>query len=39
MLLDYLLKARVIELGELGQVMHIGNDITQILFQQLEIIL
>lgn len=39
MLLDYFLKAGVVELGELGQVMHIGDDITQILFQQLEIIL
>lgn len=39
MLLDDLLKARVVELGELGQVMHVGDDVAQILLQQVKVLL
>lgn len=39
MLLDDLLKPSVVQLGKFCQVMHIRNDITQILLQELEIIL
>ncbi len=39
MFLDDLLEACVIELGELGQIVYIGDHITQILLQQHEIIL
>ena len=39
MLLDNLLKPCVIQLRELGQIMHISNDIAQIFFQQHEVIL
>ena len=38
-LLDDLLKASIVQLRELGQVMHIGNDITQVLLQQHKVIL
>ena len=38
MLLDDLLKASIIQLRKLGQVMHIGDYITQVLFQQQKII-
>jgi len=37
MLLDNLLKASVVQLGESAKIMHIGNDITQILIQQHEV--
>lgn len=37
-LLDDLLKARVVQLGELGQVMHVGDDIAQVLLEQNEIL-
>jgi hypothetical protein len=36
MLLDNLLEARVVELGEACQVMHVGNDVAQILLEQVE---
>ena len=39
MLLDDLLEARVVQLGELGQVVHIGDDVAQVLLQQLELVL
>lgn len=39
MLLDNLLEAGVIELGELGYIMHIGNDVAQIFLKQHEILL
>lgn len=38
-LLDYLLKARVVQLRELGQIMHIGDDVTQNLLQHQEILI
>lgn len=38
-LLDDLLKARVVELGELGQVVHVGDDVAQVLLEQLEVLL
>lgn len=38
MLFNDLLEARVIELGEFGQVMNIGDDITENLLQQQEVI-
>ena len=38
MLFDDLLKPSIIQLRELGQIMHIGNDVTQILFQQHEVV-
>ena len=38
-LLDDLLKARVVELGELGQVVHVGDDVAQVFLEQLEILL
>lgn len=37
--LDDFLKASVVKLGELGQVVHISNDVTQILFQEREVVL
>lgn len=39
MLLDDLLEARVVQLRELGQVVHIGDDVAQVLLQQLEVVL
>ena len=39
MLLDDLLEARVVELGELGQVVHVGDDVAQVLLEQLEVLL
>ncbi len=39
MFLDDLLKACVVQLGELGQVMHIGNDVANIFLEQLKIFL
>lgn len=39
MLLDNFLKPSIVQLRELGQIMHIGNNITQILFQKHEVIL
>ena len=38
MLLDDFLESSVIQLGELGQVIHIGNDVTQVFFQQQEVL-
>lgn len=38
MLLDDLLEARIIQLGEFGQVMYIGDNVTQHLLQQEEIL-
>ena len=38
MLLDDLLKASIIQLRKLGQVMHIGDYITQVLFEQHKVI-
>jgi hypothetical protein len=38
MLLDDLLKARVVELGELGQIVHVGDDVAQVLLQQLKVL-
>lgn len=37
--LDDFLEASVIELGELGQVVHIGDNVTQILLQEHEVVL
>lgn len=39
MLLDDLLKAGIIELGELGKIVHIGYDITQVFLEQQEVVL
>lgn len=39
MLLDDLLEARVVELGELGQVMDICDDIAQVLLEQIKVLL
>jgi hypothetical protein len=39
MLLDNLLEARVVELGEAGQIVHVGNDVAQVLLQQVESLL
>jgi hypothetical protein len=39
MLLDDLLEARVVQLRELGQVVHVGDDVAQVLLQQLEVVL
>ena len=36
--LDYFLKPRIIQLGELRQIMYICNDIAQIGLQQLEVL-
>jgi hypothetical protein len=38
-LLDDLLKTRVVELRELGEVVHIRDDVAQILFQQVKVLL
>jgi hypothetical protein len=38
-LLNDLLKARVVELGELGEVVHIRDDIAQVLLQQVKVLL
>lgn len=38
-LLDDLLEAGIVELGELGQIMHVGNDVTQVLFEEQEILI
>lgn len=38
-LLDDLLEACVVELGELGEIMDVGNDITQVLLQEHEFFL
>ena len=38
MLLDDLLEARVVELGELGQVVDIGDDVAQIFLEQVEVL-
>lgn len=37
MLLDDLLEACIIELSELGEVMHVGDDIAQVLLEQFEV--
>lgn len=37
-LLDNLLEARIVELCKLGQIVHISNDIAQVLFEQLKIV-
>lgn len=39
MLLDDLLEACVVQLGELGQVMHVGDDVAQVLLQQVKVLL
>ena len=39
MLLDDLLEASIVQLGELGQVVHIGDDVAQILLEQLKVLL
>jgi hypothetical protein len=39
MLLDDLLEARVVQLRELGEVVYIGNDVAQILLQQIKVLL
>lgn len=39
MLLDDLLEARVVQLGELGQIVHVGDDVAQVLLEQLEVFL
>lgn len=39
MLLDNLLEARVVQLGEACKIVDIGNDIAQVFFQQHEILL
>jgi hypothetical protein len=39
MLLDDLLEARVVQLRELGQVVHIGNDLAQILLEDVKVLL
>lgn len=39
MLLDDLLEARVVQLGELGQVVDICDDVAEVLFEQLEVLL
>lgn len=38
-LLDNLLEAGIIELGELGHIMHVGNDVAQIFLEQHKILL
>lgn len=39
MLFNNLLKPRVVQLGELGQIMDIGNDIAEYLFQRQEVVI
>lgn len=39
MLLDDLLEASIVELCVLGQVMHVGNDVAQVLLQEQEVFL
>lgn len=39
MLLDDLLEARVVNLGELGQIVHVGDDVAQVLLEQLKVLL
>jgi hypothetical protein len=38
-LLDDLLEARVVQLGELGEIVHIGDDVAQILLEQVKVLL
>ena len=38
MFLNNLLKTRVVELGELGEVVDVGNDVAQVLLEQVKVL-
>lgn len=39
MLLDNLLETSIVQLGKLGEVVHVGNDVAQVFLEQQEVLL